>query len=62
MPTQTKKEILHNAGLGLQKIKQNLSDDENEVRQKLTSADVPEVGEFPSGYPQLKDCGGFEIM
>ena len=62
MLTQTKKEILHNAGLGLRKIKQDLSDDDNEVRQKLRSADVPEVGAFPSGYPQLKDSGGFELM
>ena len=62
VPTQTEKEILHNAGLGLRKIKLDLSDDENEVRQKLTSADVPEGGAFPSGYPQLKHCGGFELM
>ena len=62
VPTQTEKEILHNAGLGLRKIKLDLSDDENEVRQKLTSSDVPEGGAFPVGYPQLKDCGGFELM
>ena len=62
VPTQTEKEILHNAGLGLRKIKLDLSDDENEVRQKITSADVPEGGAFPVGYLQLKDCGGFELM
>eukprot|EP00794_Sanderia_malayensis_P002531 gene2531-2927_t len=62
VPTQTEKEVLHNAGLGLRKIKLDLADDENQVREKLTAAEVPEGGAFPAGYPQLKDCGGFELL
>ena len=57
VPNSQEKQILYKAGLGMKKIKFFPDDGEQEVYNKLTSAD-PENG----GFPKLKDCGGFELL
>ncbi|XP_070581511.1 uncharacterized protein [Ptychodera flava] len=53
-PSMPEKVILNNAGLGIKKIRFNADDDEETVLEKITSED--------EGFPQLKSCGGFEMM
>ena len=53
--------MLYNAGLGLKKIKLSLTDNEQDVYNKITSSDVDEDNRS-IGFPQLIDCGGFELM
>ena len=55
------KEILFKAGLGLKKIKLDTLDDEQAVVNKITSDEKDNAGNAP-GFPQLKACGGFELM
>ena len=55
------KVVLYNAGLGLKKIKLSLTDNEQDVYNKITSSDVDEDNRS-IGFPQLIDCGGFELM
>jgi hypothetical protein len=47
--------------LGLKKIKLFADDNEKRVLEKLTSDAKDEDG-LPLGFPQLKQCGGFEIL
>ena len=61
IPSATEKQVLFHAGLGLKKIKLDLEDDENSVLEKITSGEKDDHGEI-KGFPQLKDCGGFEIL
>ena len=61
IPTSTEKQILHQAGLGMKKIKLEASDSEEQVLQKIISDEQDENGQIV-GFPQLKDCGGFEIL
>ena len=60
IPNASAKQILHNAGLGLKKIKFSLEDDETQAAQKIMSSKVVEDGTL--GFPQLKDGGGFELL
>eukprot|EP00794_Sanderia_malayensis_P012463 gene12462-13751_t len=62
IPTTSEREILENAGLGFKKIKLDLSDNEEEVLKKLTSGVTEEGSNVTAGYPQLKSCGGFELL
>lgn len=59
--TSTDKQILHQAGLGQKKIKLSVDDSEQEVFDKVTSDSKDENGN-PLGFPQLRSCGGFEML
>ena len=51
--------------LGVRKIKLDLQDNEDEVFKKLCCGDIrtgDDEENLPVGYPQLADCGGFELM
>ena len=45
----------------MKKIKLDLEDDKKSVLEKITCGDKGDDGEL-KGFPQLKECGGFEIM
>ena len=60
VPNANEKQVLHAVGLGNKKIKLDMDDDEEMVLDKLTSDEVKD-GEI-LGFPQLRDCGGFEMM
>ena len=60
-PSASEKQILFKAGLGLKKIKLDLEDDEQTVIDKITSGTQDATGNSV-GFPQLKTCGGFELM
>ena len=61
IPNASTKQILHNAGLGLKKIKLQLNDSEEQVAEKILSADLNEENET-LGFPQLGDGGGYELL
>ncbi len=61
IPTCAERQVLFQAGLGIKKIKLNLDDDESAVMDKVTSSGLDDVGQ-PLGFPQLKDCGGYEML
>ena len=61
IPNASTKQILHNAGLGLKKIKLHLNDSEEQVAEKILSANLNEENET-LGFPQLRDGGGFELL
>ena len=61
IPNASTKQILHNAGLGLKKIKLQLNDSEEQVAEKILSADLNEENET-LGFPQLRDGGGYELL
>ena len=61
IPNPTQKQVLQKAGLGLKKIVFNLEDTEEEVYAKLTSSELDE-DKNTIGFPQLKNCGGFELL
>ena len=59
IPTPAEKQVLQKAGLGLKKIKFSVEDDEVGLYNQLTeTAESDET----AGYPQLKNCGGFELL
>ena len=60
-PSAIEKQILFKAGLGLKKIKLDLQDDEQTVIGKITSETQDTTGNS-LGFPQLKECGGFELL
>jgi hypothetical protein len=60
IPNATTKQLLHNAGLGLKKIRFLLEDDESQVAQKIMSDEF--VDDETLGFPQLKLGGGFELL
>ena len=60
VPNANEKQILRAAGLGLKKIQLDMDDDEQTVLAKLRSNDLKDGGTV--GFPQLRDCGGFEMM
>ena len=60
IPNGSTKQVLHNAGLGLKKIRFLLEDDESQVAQKIMSDEVVENETL--GFPQLKFGGGFELL
>ena len=60
-PSSLEKEILFKAGLGLKKIKWDTHDDEQTVVNKISS-DEKDASGNALGFPQLKSCGGFEMM
>ncbi|KAK3083721.1 hypothetical protein FSP39_002007 [Pinctada imbricata] len=61
VPTSDEKEVLYKAGLGLKKIKFDLCDDVSDVMEKVSSDEKDENGEV-IGFPQLKNCGGYEFL
>jgi len=58
LPTAEEKEMLLKAGLGLKKITFSESDN---FLDTISGADRDENGEYV-GFPQLKNCGGFELL
>ena len=61
----TEKVVLQKAGLGFKKIKfDHLEADEVSVYNQLTSSSSgnSQPDELTSGYSQLQNCGGFELM
>ena len=60
-PSAIEKQILFKAGLGLKKIKLDLQDDEQTVMGKITSETQDAIGNS-LGFPQLKECRGFEML
>ena len=60
-PTTTEKSMLLLAGLGCKKIKLLADDTEEDVLNKLTSDAKDEFGNT-LGFPQLRTCGGFEML
>ena len=64
VPNSGEKEMLRKAGLGVRKVKLNLQDNEDEIFKKLCCGDKrtgDDEENLPVGYPQLADCGGFEL-
>ena len=59
IPTPQEKQVLQKAGLGLKKIKFSVKDDEVTVNNQLTGT---VESDETAGYPQLKNCGGFELL
>ena len=57
IPNASTKQVLHNAGLGFEKIKLQLNNSE----EKILSADLNEENKT-LGFPQLQDGGGFELL
>ena len=66
IPTPTEKVVLQKAGLGFKKIKFDLEVDEVSVYNQLMSSSSgsgnSQPEELTSGYSQLQNCGGFELM
>ena len=66
VPTSSEKEMLRKAGLGVRKIQLDLEEDEQKVLQRICSDavndDDEEEEKLPLGYPQLAECGGFELL
>ena len=60
-PTTTEKSMLLQAGLGCKKIKLLADDTDEDVLNKLTSDAKDEFGNT-LGFPQLRTCGGFEML
>ena len=60
IPNASTKQILHNAGLGLKKIRFLLDDNETQVAQRIMSDET--VEDETLGFPQLKVGGGFELL
>ena len=61
IPNGSTKQILHNAGLGLKKVKLRLNDSEEQVAEKILSADLNEENET-LGFPQLRNGRGYELL
>ena len=53
--------MLFKAGLSLKKIKVHTNDEEDTVKEKITS-DVKDSHGNTVGFPTLRSCGGFELM
>ena len=64
IPTPTEKAVLETAGLGFKKIKFDLEADEVSVYNQLASSSSgnSQPEETTSGYSQLQNCDGFELM
>ena len=65
VPTSLEKERLFRAGLGPRKIQFLSTDTEADVLRKISSTDSQEadvVCQDISGFTQLQDCGGFELL
>ena len=60
-PSSLEKQMLFKAGLGLKKIKLDPNDDEDTVKEKITS-DMKDSDGNTVGFPPLRSCGGFELM
>lgn len=61
VPSSAEKEILLKAGLGTRKIQFLTSDTEADVLKTITSDRSTESGQT-IGFPQLNNCGGFELL
>ncbi len=62
VPTAAEKQTLFKAGLGLKKMKFDVDDDEEAVVKKITSSETEDGSTQVFGFPQLRNCGGFELM
>lgn len=60
IPTAEEKDVLFRAGLGANKIQFELDDGESDVIRKM-SFDGLKNGDT-IGFPQLRNCGGFELL
>ena len=60
-PSSLEKQMLFKAGLGLKKIKLEPNDNEDTVKEKITS-DMKDSDGNTVGFPALHSCGGFELM
>ncbi|CAB3983909.1 Arylsulfatase B [Paramuricea clavata] len=61
IPNSIEKQILRNAGLGLKKIKFEVSDNAQQVVDTIMSDEKADNDE-PIGFPQLRQSGGFELL
>lgn len=61
IPNSIEKQILHNAGLGLKKIRFQASDNAQQVVDRIMSDEKSDNDE-PIGFPQLRGKGGFELL
>jgi hypothetical protein len=62
VPTASEKQILFKAGLGLKIIKFDVDDNEEAVVKKITASETEDGAAEVLGFPQLHNCGGFELM
>jgi hypothetical protein len=62
VPTASEKQILFKAGLGLKRIKFDVDDNEEAVVKKITASETEDGSAEVLGFPQLHNCGGFELM
>ncbi|CAG2233619.1 unnamed protein product [Mytilus edulis] len=60
VPSPTEREILFKAGLGHRKIRFQTDDTEAIVMEKIVSDET--IDNETIGFPQLKQCGGFELL
>lgn len=60
VPSVEERTVLMKAGLGAKKIQFDVDDEESDVMRKLESDDLR--NEETIGFPQLKSCGGFELL
>ena len=61
IPSSLEKEIIFKASLGLKKINLDTHNDKQTVVNKISS-DEKDASGNAFGFPQLKLCGGFEMM
>ena len=60
IPLSAEEQVLFHAGLGMNKFKVDLEDQEQDVCEKVMCGDKREDGEV-KGFAQLKESGGFGI-
>ena len=62
VPTAAEQQILFKAGLGLKKIKFEVDNDKEAVRKRITLSETEDDSTEVICFPQLRNCGGFELM
>ncbi|CAC5359836.1 unnamed protein product [Mytilus coruscus] len=62
VPSPTEKDNLFKAGLGSKKIKFHADDMERDLLDKINSDIVEGLDNETVGFPQLKGCGGIELL
>ena len=60
-PSSLEKQMLLKAGFGLKKINLHPNDDEDTVKEKITS-DMKDSDGNAASFLALRSCGGFELM
>ncbi|CAG2215054.1 unnamed protein product [Mytilus edulis] len=62
VPSPSEKDNLLKAGLGSKKIKFHEDDTEQDLLDKINSDSVEGIDNETVGFPQLKGCGGIELL